>query len=150
MTYDTADYFVWEKKRGLFTLSDHFDAYEFECPCKYTSCIEQKIAKKLIEKLDTVRSSLKCPLHVNSGYRCAKYQEELRNRGYETSAGVSQHELGNAADIFPVGQAYIVAKKVIELRDLVSALFKAVGEARTFFHVDLRDDKTRRWVYSKK
>lgn len=78
---------------------------------------------------------------VNSGYRCKKKQQQLREQGYETAVGVSQHELGNAADLAcsPMG--------MINLKAAANLEFSALGEAKTFIHVDTRKDKMRRWTY---
>ena len=76
------------------------------------------------------------------GYRCARYQEILRRKGFETSTGISQHELGRAADITCHGlngnDLEVYARE---------AGFKAVGVGARFIHVDLRDDVERRWEY---
>lgn len=59
--------------------------------------------------------------------------------GFETSAGVSQHELGNAADI--------TSMSFKRLGEMLPEEFNAIGTGRTFYHVDTRDDKERRWSY---
>lgn len=121
-------------------LSKYFKKDEFKCPCG--SCKDFEIDLELLEKLDKMRELVGGPLKVTSGYRCAAYQEQLRLRGYETAAGVSQHELGRAADVTNgVTPGY-------ELEALArQAGFRAVGVGKLFVHLDLRDDKDRRWTY---
>lgn len=122
-------------------LTAHFKAREFDCPCD--DCKETELDLNLVYKLEDLRQLLKSPIKVTSGYRCANYQKQLQMRGYET-AQKSQHLLGRAADISNgVTPGY-------ELEDLARQVgFKAVGVGKTFIHVDLRDDKVRRWTYAR-
>jgi hypothetical protein len=139
--YDApTDLYKWEK--GVKQpLSPNFGTHEFECPCANKACFEQIIARTLITKLQTLRDDVG-PLNVTSGYRCAAYQQDLKNRGYETATGVSQHQLGKAGDITNAD-----LKKTLDVAD---TLFYAIGIGHTFLHVDLRDDKKRRWTYVKR
>lgn len=127
-------------KRGeVVALSKHFNSNEFECPC---GCDDQIISEDLIEKLETLRVAINMPIKITSGYRCCFYQNKLKLEGYETATGVSQHELGEAADIvahMPVDDLAFVAEKI----------FEAVGKGKTFCHCDTRTGKTRYWVYAK-
>lgn len=130
--------YLWNKTFDL-KLSPHFTSSEFACHCKHAECREQKIAVDLIEKLEQVRVEFGAPIFITSGYRCGLHQADLRKQGYETAAGISTHEQGRAADIR--------ARQLTPLYPITEKYFKAVGQARTFLHVDLRDDKTRRWTY---
>lgn len=125
-------------KRGtILNLSPHFTSREFECPC---GCIDQKISVQLIDDLEVVRAQLyNKPITVTAGFRCHSYQLDLGKRGYETAKGISQHELGNAADI--------KGSDMTALEAAVRRVFLAVGVAKSFIHVDLRDDKPRFWSY---
>jgi uncharacterized protein YcbK (DUF882 family) len=90
-----------------------------------------------------MRKELGQPLIILSAYRCKEQQEKLRAEGKQTSKGVSQHELGRAVDLMSNG------KTTEELVDsAVKAGFKSIGLARGWIHVDLRDDKERRWKYA--
>jgi len=134
-------YYTWLKGERV-ALSEHFSTHEFACPCKNTACLYQRIAKELVDKLELVRVEIGNPIRVTSGYRCSKYQAELRARGYETSLGPSQHEIGRAADITTA--PYALKPMAVECADH----FKAIGVGKTFVHVDLRADKERRWKYA--
>lgn len=138
-------YYIWDKEDENEALSKHFDTKEFSCLCKYESCKEQKISKSLISKLELVRDEVDSPLRITSGFRCAEHQEYLRGAGVSTVvAKKSTHEKGDAADV------QIVSDKADKMDTLLGALekeFKAIGLAKTFYHVDLRDDKKRRWNY---
>lgn len=133
--------FILFDKKEKKSLSKHFSTSEFACHCSFESCVEQKIASDLINELENVREALGKPITVTSGYRCHERQEELRKKGKETSAGISTHEQGRAADI--------TAKDIAALDVACTKEFDAVGVAATFIHVDLRDDKKRRWTYQK-
>jgi uncharacterized protein YcbK (DUF882 family) len=128
------------KKDERKKLSRSFNSGEFECRCA-KDCGEQSISKELIDKLQLVRDELGIPLVVTSAFRCAEHQERLRGSGIKTAVGRSTHEDGIAADItVPVG-------KMPKLLAILEKHFKAIGIARNFYHVDLRDDKERRWKY---
>jgi uncharacterized protein YcbK (DUF882 family) len=116
----------------------HFKLKEFECSC---GCKEQQIDMELIERLNAVREQLKGPIAISSGYRCANKQAQLRAAGYETAKGVSQHELGRAADIVTD------LRKHAQLLSILEEEFNAIGIGKSFYHVDLRDDKHRYWSY---
>jgi uncharacterized protein YcbK (DUF882 family) len=134
-------YFYWNKGE-VEKLSEHFSTQEFDCHCKYKTCVEQKMAKAHIAKLEAMRSILNKPMGINSGFRCSKYQAYLRKAQVNTVvAEKSQHELGHASD--PTCK--------VPISDLVKAAekagFEAIGTAATFVHVDDRTGKKRRWKY---
>jgi uncharacterized protein YcbK (DUF882 family) len=130
------------KKGENAVLSPHFKSGEFVCPC--SNCKETKVDSDLITKLQELREKVGSPLRVNSGYRCQAYQDELRARGYETSSGISQHTLGRAADVMRADPG----SNGVELEKLARLVgFKAVGVGHSWIHIDLRDDKERRWEY---
>lgn len=124
-------------------LSPHFNSREFDCSCP--QCTVSLIDSELIAKLEVVRGTTG-PLKTNSGYRCQHKQDELRLAGYETSLGVSQHELGRAADITTPDSRFTGPELEAKARE---AGFMAVGVGQYWIHVDLRNDKDRRWVYAR-
>lgn len=123
------------------SLTKDFKAREFDCPCDH--CHETLIDDELVLKLQELRELLAFPIKITSGYRCEHHQEELREMGFETAVGKSQHELGKAADVKTGHHLGIEIEEAAR-----SAGFKAVGVGRSFIHADLRDDKNRRWKYS--
>jgi uncharacterized protein YcbK (DUF882 family) len=118
-------------------ISHHFTAKEFTCSCGV--CKLQRIDEQLLAKLEAVREELGAPITVTSGFRCALRQSQLTKQGLETAKGLSTHELGQAADIR--------APDISKLLEICEKQFKAIGVAKTFLHVDLRSDTTRRWYY---
>lgn len=127
-------------KRGeLVLLSPHFDSSEFTCHCN--KCVQQMIDPLLIHNLENMRAAVGA-IQVTSGYRCQAYQAALRADGHETATGVSQHELGRAADIRPYRLGIMK-----EFEEVAARHFKAIGVAETWLHVDLRPG-FRRWKYT--
>lgn len=134
-------YYVWKKGDSLW-INNWFKTTEFSCKCKHSSCVEQKIAVELINRLTDIRVEVKSPMRVHSGFRCSAHQEDIRKSGVSTVvAKKSTHELGNAADIS-------VSRLITgELVNVAARKFHSIGIALNFIHVDLRDDKVRRWNY---
>lgn len=136
---------TYPKKSGV-KLSDHFICSEFDCPCDF--CSYTLVDALLLVRLARVRESLGAPLRINSGYRCHQYQEALRLRGYETASGLSQHELGRAVDVMLAGDREATGAEIEKAAR--KAGFLAVGVGHNWCHLDMRDDKERRWVYVKR
>lgn len=144
-------YYIW-KKGERFKFGKYFSTHEFDCQCSYSTCVNQKISVTLITNLNDVREKSGGPISVTSGFRCAQHQNDLRSQlnkdgkqGTVPAGSVSQHELGNAADIVPrIGT-------LAKLRKIVEQLFNSIGIARTFIHVDTRpkrpDGSKRIWNY---
>ena len=137
---------VTRYKRGAsVTLSKNFSSSEFDCHCK--KCNETLIDSRLVEKLEKLRSELRCPIKITSGYRCPGRQELLRTMGFETSEHKSSHEMGMAADVYVQGVSGVELSSAAE-----KAGFPSIGKSLTWIHVDIRgldDGKQRRWDYKK-
>lgn len=137
------NYFIWNKGEKL-KLSDHFTTAEFSCHCHYPNCKEQTISKDLIDRLEKIRLDVKQPLIITSAYRCSKYQGYLSATGVNTVvAKLSQHEVGNAADVVPRDEKNVRT----DFLNVCAKYFKSIGLSDKFLHLDLRDDKERRWEY---
>lgn len=134
-------YYIWSKGENLW-LNNWFKTKEFECKCNNKECKEQKISVELIDRLTKLRVEVNSPIRITSGFRCKKHQEEIRNSGVSTVvAQKSTHELGDAADIS-------VSSLIVPVTiPFAAKYFKSIGIANNFLHVDLRDDKVRRWNY---
>lgn len=136
-------YLHWDRGKGE-QITDHFHALEFECQCG--RCVGQRISVEIISRLELIRRDVgHRPLRITEGFRCSSYQNYLRNAKkpdgtpkYKTSVGVSQHQLGNAVDFLSGGYVHL---------QHIRPVFRAIGDGNTFFHVDLRDDKERYWIY---
>ena len=132
---DTVIWIKGEKKQ----ITTHFTADELQCKCSFPSCRTQRVAGDLIARLEKLRLDVGKPLILTSVFRCAAHQATLRDSGVQTATGLSQHELGRAADIATGGH--------LNLDVAASSYFSAIGKAKSFIHVDLRNDKPRRWSY---
>ena len=131
-------FYEWDKGQD-HALSEYFGTAEFSCQCKNLTCVQQKIAFELIDRLERVREQLTGPLRITSGFRCHLHQLELSARGCETAKGLSQHELGSAADVGCLDMQ--------NLRTLAEKEFQAIGYSKRFLHLDLRGPEIRKWYY---
>ncbi len=116
-------------------LTANFSSREFECP----DCGKANMSDTFISMLQSVRTLIRRPMTINSGYRC-----EARNKsvgGKKTSS----HLKGYAADIS--------AKTSGEKWEIVMAAgrtgFKRIGIGKSFIHLDNDHDKSKKhiWVY---
>lgn len=123
------EFYTWNKGE-VIKFTNHFESSEFECNCQYESCIEQKLSKQLIEKLEEIRVEFGEPIWISSGCRCEKHNKA------EDGGENSQHLIpknGRAADL--------KAKNLDRLYDLCLQKFSAIGDGRKkgkFIHVDVR------------
>jgi uncharacterized protein YcbK (DUF882 family) len=136
-------YYEW-KKGSNYKLGRYFSTADFQCKCGYTDCVDQRISKELVDKLDAIRHCLGKPMTVTSAFRCSKKQNDIRNSGISTVvAKKSSHETGDAAD------THCVDFK--ELGRMVEDNFDNIGYATEFYHVDMRPKKAdgtkRKWNY---
>lgn len=139
MDEDIGSLFVEWRRGQTKPISSHWTTMEFQCRCDRPECVEQRIRVELMDRLERLRCMLGNPILVTSGFRCHAHQMDLEEKGYPTSLGGSQHELGCAADL--------VAGDMDLLLQCCEKFFKAIGVSRKFIHVDLRDDRPRRWEY---
>lgn len=126
----------WKRGENI-KITANFSTKEFCCTCGI--CLDQRIDRQLVEKLQAVRDEVKLPLTITSGFRCARKQQMLRDQGYETASGISTHEMGQAVDV--------TCSDIPALAKAAEKHFMAIGTARTFVHLDLRVGKVRRWGY---
>ena len=113
-------------------VAKHFKLSEFACPY----CKKVMLHPKLLAKLTELRKILERPVHITSGYRCPKYNQE--------AGGVisSYHCIGLAADIVVKDIELITLLEICENLD-----FSGIGfyEKRHFLHLDVRPTKRARW-----
>lgn len=132
------------KKGESASLSEHFRSCEFDCKCAFPECTLTLIDTDLVDKLEKMRALIDYSLRVDSGFRCRAHQLALAAGGRETAIGVSQHELGKAADVISGAHDGATLEKAAR-----TAGFQAVGVAPSWVHVDLRADRMRQWSYTK-
>ena len=108
------------------------------CECKMTANVKNNILK-LAEQLQILRDYLGVPIKINSGFRCADY-----NDNHVNGAKHSQHKLGKAADIVAESKHPLELYRLIaELIEMKILNFGGVGKYNTFTHVDIRNQKVR-------
>jgi len=100
---------------------------------------ENEIRYDFVSALDDLRGVCGFPFIITSGYRSPTHSAEARK------ARPGQHTLGIAADIKVTGgaQRHAIVSNAIKL-----GIFKGIGVAKTFIHVDTRDTDPIIWTYS--
>jgi uncharacterized protein YcbK (DUF882 family) len=113
----------------------YFTDEEFECPC----CGQQLISQRMVSMLDSVRSFMGEPMHINSGFRCIKHNMDV------FGSVTSSHRIGLAVDIRCTTSGYR-DRLLIALR---AVGFKRIGIRKDFIHVDVDPSKKQgvTWVY---
>jgi uncharacterized protein YcbK (DUF882 family) len=128
-------------------MTKNFTISEFECKggdCKISADVKNNLIK-LADQLQILRDKVKKPIKINSGYRCANYNDNVV-KGSENS----RHKKGHAADIVIDGMTpNEVHELVCEMVKLGQLGFGGIGKYNTFTHVDIRDYSAR-WDYTKK
>lgn len=117
----------------------YFKAKEFDCKC--FSCDHTLVSLPLVQALDQIRAQIGARVVINSAYRCKYYQSVLRERGYKTAKGLSQHELGCAVDIRSNG----MSGKDLEVFARMAGI-QSIGIGPDFIHIDMRPE-FKRWGY---
>lgn len=127
-------YYIWKKGDPNVKLTANFSTKEFECKGSRIGT-EMRISKDLVDKLQLLRTRIGSPITITSGYRSPEHNYNVGGALY------SQHIFGNAADI--------TVNNINELYSLAEDYFKSIGDGRPrgFIHVDIREDRKRRWNY---
>jgi uncharacterized protein YcbK (DUF882 family) len=99
-----------------------------ELRCKCGKC-EMKINKVAVNKLQTLRDLCGFPLIINSAYRCERHNDDIGG------AKDSMHMKGIAFDI---GWLSMTQEQRHTLLRRSTELFKGIGLAKSFLHVDDR------------
>ncbi len=119
-------------------MTEEFKYFKLEdFNCQQTG--ENEMSIEFIHKLDKLREACGFPFNITSGYRSPNHVLEKSKPN-----GGGTHTKGIAADIYVSGgrQRMQIVARAIELG------FVGVGVAKTFVHVDVRDDfKPVLWCY---
>ena len=128
-------------------MTKNFTISEFECKggdCKISADVKNNLIK-LADQLQILRDKVNKPIKINSGYRCANYNDNIV-KGSKNS----RHKKGQAADIVIKGMTpNEVYELVCEMVELGQLRFGGIGQYNTFTHVDIRDYSAG-WDYKKK
>lgn len=118
----------------MIQLTKDFSSDEMECPC----CKTCNMNPAFMIMLQALRDVWNKPIHINSGYRCAKHNAAV--------GGVadSQHVLGRATDC-----GVSASDRYPFVRLAISLNFGGIGIAGNFIHIDNRDPlKAAMWKYN--
>jgi uncharacterized protein YcbK (DUF882 family) len=120
-------------------LSSNFDLKEFaSADGKEPSAEVLKNLTELAKNLEVLRSHLKAPIQVTSGYRSKEHNAKIGG------ALKSFHVLGMAADIQIKGMKPEQVAKAIELLIAEGKMLEGgIGIYRTWTHYDVRRTKAR-------
>lgn len=120
-------------------LSTNFDLKEFaSADGKEPSAEVLKNLTELAKNLEVLRSHLKTPIHITSGYRSKEHNAKIGG------ALRSFHVLGMAADIQVAGMKPEQVAKAIELLIADNKIKEGgLGIYRTWIHYDIRGTKAR-------
>lgn len=140
-------FYIWQKIGLTYKLSKNFSSNEFSCKCSKPNCKEQRISIEMVNRLQVLRDTCG-PITINEGFRCEEYQQQLLNTPGIEAAKKSQHVLGMAADIKLGASLLMLSSDFVKLKETAETLFKAIGTGKKFLHLDMREDKIRRWTYS--
>ena len=117
-------------------LTENFDSTEFQCKC-CKKLPELGMNPHLIELLQAIREKLGRSITIVSGYRCKKHNQKVGG------AKLSQHVLGNAADVRVAGMDASDFQHWLVVH--FNKQCKGIGCYDTFTHIDCRPEKNARW-----
>ena len=106
----------------------NFSISEFTCRC---GCGGKGMDQDVLIALQTLRTSFRGPLTINSGYRCPPYNASAAVQGHPNS----RHMQGLAADIDLDGIDSEAIRRLIEL--VLGGPWTGVGLYPGFIHVDM-------------
>lgn len=93
------------------------------CPC----CDRMGMHPEFMKLLDEIRYQSGFPFHVNSGYRCGRYNNQMAKSGL-----FGPHTTGRAVDI----RAETAGKRYIIMEAAQEQGFKRFGIGASFIHID--------------
>ncbi len=108
-------------------ITKNFSKKELSCPC----CSKMEMKASFIERLQKLRDVLASPLVITSAYRCKKHNDSLPG-----SARHSQHMDGVAVDIACSDASF----RFLLIAEAVRQGFRGIGIAKTFIHLDSREE----------
>jgi uncharacterized protein YcbK (DUF882 family) len=121
----------------LYPGTSYFTTGEFQCPCDCGfGSVEEDIDKRLIDKLNIMRTLYGKSMVVTSGARCEEYNRSVG--GVEHSAHLPHHisSMCRAVDILVRN-----GEERMILVDLARAVgFERIGIAPNFLHFDVEEE----------
>lgn len=115
---------------------NYFAPEEFKCGC---GCGRMVVNPKLVEKLNKAREFYDGPIHINSGYRCPEWNQQVGGKPD------SAHLYGMATDL----KCQNSRDRFSLINALLQAGFNRIGIATSFIHCDMDGTKPSGviWLY---
>ena len=113
-------------------LTAHFSRAEFACRCGQCESIPP--SSLLLRELEDIRSILRSPIHILSGYRCYSHNKTIGGAAH------SRHLKAEAADIVCRNES---AERVYMILDSLYPDQYGIGLYPSFVHFDVRPTKAR-------
>ena len=120
---------------------ENFSEAEFTCQC---GCGQTKMQPQFLDWLQQVRTTLRAPMTISSGYRCADHNDAVSSTGRE-----GPHTTGWSCDVLVHGPA---AHRLLRTACAFGARGVGVSQkgehAKRFLHLDMLPQPLRPWVWS--
>jgi uncharacterized protein YcbK (DUF882 family) len=124
----------------LGDISQDFNRSEFACKC---GCGRDNISLDLVDRLQRLRAITGIPIHINSGCRCIKHNQD--QGGKPDSAHICEGKGGEAADIKIEGSIHLF--RLISII-FVFNLFNRIGVGKSLLHVDVSKTLPQRVIWN--
>lgn len=125
-------------------LSEHFQDWEFWCPC-CRKLAPEGVSPKLLAKLEEIRAALgNVPVSITCGYRCPKHNEALRKKGIK-AAKFSRHTIVPGRNFSDAADFVVKDTGTAEVAYQIAHLVKNCGfhTYPGFTHCDVRGYRAR-------
>ena len=114
-------------KKGVnMSLAYGLSQNEFDCKCKYETCTQTLVSKKLLWGYEKLRKAYGYKIIVHSAMRCDRHNHDVGGVDFST------HKLGLGIDLS--------SDSLEELYDLAKRYFDKVIKYDTFIHCDMRKE----------
>lgn len=119
----------------------NFSFNEFVCRC---GCGKADMNAQFMDGLQHLRTNLKFPFVITSGFRCPEYNNRISHTGYD-----GPHTTGHAADISIYGfKSYALIKEAMHYGMTGIGIHQKGGVHGRFVHLDDLNIATRPWVWT--
>ncbi len=125
-------------------ITSYFNEDELRCKC---GCGEMKFSDRAVGKLQLLRLFFGAPIHINSGYRCPKYNNEVSSTGLDGPHTVFKDD-NITVDTRVNGKDVHRLFEVLDYSIFTGIGVKQIGEhSSRFIHLDCLVNELRPWVW---
>lgn len=119
----------------------NFSKEEFACKCGVASCEAVPMSYIFMQQLQKLRTLLKVPIKVTSGFRCRDYEKKIGGSG-------NNHPTGKAVDIQLTPEHLSLAVDLARSLNFTGVGINAKGPYdKRFLHLDMTHKKFTVWSY---